>query len=32
MKDWNIEVEMDPISMQTNVLSTPQMVSQNQII
>jgi hypothetical protein len=32
MKDWNIEIEEEPIQMQTNILSTPQMISKNQLI
>ncbi len=32
MKDWNIVVDEAPVSMQTNVLTTPQMICQNQII
>ena len=32
IKDWNLVIDQDPIQMTTNVLSTPQMLSQNQII
>lgn len=32
MKDWNIVVDQDPIQMQTNILQTPQMICNNQII
>lgn len=32
IKDWNLVIDQDPIQMTTNVLSTPQMISQNQII
>jgi hypothetical protein len=29
IKDWNLVIDQDPIQMTTNVLSTPQMISQN---
>ena len=32
MKDWDLVVEQEPIQMKTNVLGTPQMLSNNQIV
>jgi len=29
LKDWNLVVEQDPISMQTNVMGAPQMICNN---
>lgn len=32
MKDWNIIIEQEPISMKTNVLGAPTMISNSQVI
>ena len=32
MKDWNLVIDQEPITMQTNVLATPQMLVDKQII